>query len=129
MPLAFGILSGTTEEWVHRGELYREAATRSGHAEAGLDIAVASHGFVARDPNDAKDRFFLHENEAFADYAIEHGGRRGFGRPREVFDLDAAPEGMVFAGGAEEVAERLIAFHRALVAPLVRAETGGERRS
>ena len=71
-----------------------------------------------------------------------------------AFDVDAAPGGMVFAGGAEEIAERLIAFHRALghsrhilqmdlghidqgevldaiellgtvVAPLVRAETGG----
>ncbi len=75
---------------------------------------MASHGFVARDPGDAKDRFHRHENEAFADYALEHGGERGLGRPREVFDREAGPGGMVFAGGAEEIAERLIAFHRAL---------------
>jgi len=154
LPLAFGILSGTTEEWVQRADLYRESAARSGHDQAGLDIAVASHGFVARDPTDARDRFHRHENEAFADYALEHGGQLGGGRSRHAFDVDAAPGGMVFAGGAEEVAERLIAFHRALghsrhilqmdlghidqrevldaiellgtvVAPQVRGETGG----
>ena len=40
LPLAFGILGGTTEEWVHRADIYRQAAHQSGHGDQGLDIAV-----------------------------------------------------------------------------------------
>ncbi len=114
MPLAFGILSGSTEDWVGRADLYREAATRSGHDLDRLDIAVASHGFVATDGVDAKRRYFEYESQAFAAYATEHGGHGVRGRSRESFDLDAAHGGMIFAGGANEIADRLIEFHRHL---------------
>ena len=113
MPLAFGILSGSTEEWVRRADLYREAATRSGHRLDQLDIAVASHGFVAGKDADAKRRFFEYESQAFAAYAAEHGGGMR-GRTRESFDHDAANGGMIFAGGTSEIADRLIAFHEHL---------------
>jgi alkanesulfonate monooxygenase SsuD/methylene tetrahydromethanopterin reductase-like flavin-dependent oxidoreductase (luciferase family) len=35
-------------------------------------------------------------------------------RSRAQFDRDAGRGGMVFAGGPEEVAQRLVIFHRAL---------------
>lgn len=114
LPLAFGILSGSTEEWVGRANLYREAATQSGHTLDRLDIAVASHGFVAADGTDAKRRYFEYESQAFAANAAEHGGRGVRGRSRESFDLDTAYGGMIFAGGADEIADRLIAFHQHL---------------
>jgi alkanesulfonate monooxygenase SsuD/methylene tetrahydromethanopterin reductase-like flavin-dependent oxidoreductase (luciferase family) len=114
LPLAFGILSGTTEDWVGRADLYREAASQSGHSLDQLDIAVASHGFVAADGADAKRRYFEYESQAFAAYAAEHGGGGVRGRSRESFDLDAAYGGMIFAGGTTEIADRLIEFHRQL---------------
>jgi alkanesulfonate monooxygenase SsuD/methylene tetrahydromethanopterin reductase-like flavin-dependent oxidoreductase (luciferase family) len=39
------------------------------------------------------------------------GTPRGRGRSQASLDLDAGPGGMVFAGGADEIADRLIAFH------------------
>ena len=113
LPLAFGILSGSAAEWVARAELYRQAAAKAGHAEDGLDLAVASHGFVAKDASDAKGRYFAHENEAFTSYAAEHD-IPALSRSRAQFDRDAGLGGMVFAGGPEEVAQRLVTFHRAL---------------
>jgi alkanesulfonate monooxygenase SsuD/methylene tetrahydromethanopterin reductase-like flavin-dependent oxidoreductase (luciferase family) len=114
LPLAFGILSGTTGDWVGRAELYWEAAERAGHPAGQLDIAVASHGFVAADGAAAKGRYFEFESEAFAAYAAEHGSPGVRGRSRSVFDVDSAPGGMVFAGGPDEIAERLVSFHAAL---------------
>jgi alkanesulfonate monooxygenase SsuD/methylene tetrahydromethanopterin reductase-like flavin-dependent oxidoreductase (luciferase family) len=114
LPLAFGILSGSTGDWVYRADLYREAAVRSGKGLEILDIAVASHGFVAGNGAEAKRRYFEYENEAFAAYAAEHGSLGMRGRSRESFDADAAPGGMVFAGGPDEIADRLIEFHQHL---------------
>jgi alkanesulfonate monooxygenase SsuD/methylene tetrahydromethanopterin reductase-like flavin-dependent oxidoreductase (luciferase family) len=113
IPLAFGILSGSTEDWVRRADLYREAATQNGHGRDQLDIAVASHGFVAADGAEAKSRYFEFESEAFAAYAAEHGSPGVRGRSKEAFDGDA-PGGMVFAGAPDEIAERLVAFHQRL---------------
>jgi alkanesulfonate monooxygenase SsuD/methylene tetrahydromethanopterin reductase-like flavin-dependent oxidoreductase (luciferase family) len=114
LPLALGILSGVTEDWVGRAELYREAAARTGRGQDRLDIAVASHGFVAADGASAKDRYFHYESEAFAAYGAEHGSTAFAGRSRASFDADAAPGGMIFAGGPDEIADRLVDFHQHL---------------
>jgi alkanesulfonate monooxygenase SsuD/methylene tetrahydromethanopterin reductase-like flavin-dependent oxidoreductase (luciferase family) len=98
IPLSLGILSGSTEDWVRWGDLYREAADPSGHRPGRLDIVVASHGFVAADGTEAKRRYFGYESEAFAAYASEHGSFSIRGRSREAFDADAGPGGMIFAG-------------------------------
>jgi alkanesulfonate monooxygenase SsuD/methylene tetrahydromethanopterin reductase-like flavin-dependent oxidoreductase (luciferase family) len=114
LPLALGILSGSTQDWVRRAELYREAAEHSRHPSGQLDIAVASHGFVAVDGVDAKHRYFEFESEAFAAYAAEHGSSGVRGRSRAAFDADASPGGMVFAGGCDEITERLVCYHQHL---------------
>jgi alkanesulfonate monooxygenase SsuD/methylene tetrahydromethanopterin reductase-like flavin-dependent oxidoreductase (luciferase family) len=70
-----------------------------------MEIGVYSFG--------AKRRYFEYESQAFAAYAAEHGGGVR-GRSRESFDLDAAHGGTIFAGGPNEVADRLIEFHEHL---------------
>jgi alkanesulfonate monooxygenase SsuD/methylene tetrahydromethanopterin reductase-like flavin-dependent oxidoreductase (luciferase family) len=111
LPIAYGILGGSISDWVQRADLYRRALADAGHAPHMAEIAVASHGFVAADGIDAKDRFFRYESEAFAAFA----GKRGIPvRSRPHFDADTAPGGMIFAGGPSEIADRLITFHRAI---------------
>jgi alkanesulfonate monooxygenase SsuD/methylene tetrahydromethanopterin reductase-like flavin-dependent oxidoreductase (luciferase family) len=114
IPLSLGILSGATEDWVRRADLYREAAAKSGHQAGQLDIAVASHGFVGADGAEAKRRYFEYESEAFAVYAAEHGSSSARGRSREAFDSNAGSGGMIFAGGPDEIADRLVDFHQHL---------------
>jgi alkanesulfonate monooxygenase SsuD/methylene tetrahydromethanopterin reductase-like flavin-dependent oxidoreductase (luciferase family) len=155
LPVAYGILSGSIAHWVAQADLYREAAARAGHDDGTIDIAVASHGFVAADGADAKDRFYRYERSAFEAYGAEHGVAAQ-GRDRRSYDADAAPGGMIFAGDPNEIADRLISFHHQLghsrhilqmdlgsvqqgellqsiellgteVAPVVRAELGAAR--
>lgn len=111
LPIAYGILSGTAQHWANMASLYREAARRAGRDPGTLDISVASHGFIAEDGNVAKETFFQHERAAMAAHAAE----RGIPLPgRSRVDANYGPGGMVFAGSPEEIAERLVDFHRVL---------------
>jgi probable LLM family oxidoreductase len=111
LPIAYGILGGTADEWVQRADLYRDVAAGAGHGSEVLDIAVASHGFIARDGKVAKDRFFKFESEAFAAFAASRGVPA---RSRQSFDDNSGPGGMIFAGAPNEIADRLIEFHHQL---------------
>ena len=108
LPISYGILSGTPQRWGQQGKLYREAARKAGVDERVLAISVASHGFIGRDGQAAKDRFFRHEQAAYA----------AFGRfpPRSWADAEPnySPGGMVFAGSPQEIAERIVDLHHHL---------------
>jgi alkanesulfonate monooxygenase SsuD/methylene tetrahydromethanopterin reductase-like flavin-dependent oxidoreductase (luciferase family) len=113
LPIAYGILGGTTDHWIRQADLYRQTAAHAGHDESVVDIGVASHGFVATNDADAKERFYRYESAAFATHARERGAATG-GRDRASFERDSGPGGMIFAGSADEIADRLVAFHRQL---------------
>jgi alkanesulfonate monooxygenase SsuD/methylene tetrahydromethanopterin reductase-like flavin-dependent oxidoreductase (luciferase family) len=111
LPIAYGILSGDALHWRQMAGLYREAARRAGHAPDGLDISVATHGFVAADGKQAKETFYRHESAVMS----EASRQRGFPTPdRSFYDQRFAPGGMVFVGDPSEVADRLITFQRAM---------------
>lgn len=111
LPIAYGILSGDALHWRQMAALYREAARRAGHAPDGLDISVATHGFVATDGKQAKETFYRHESAVMS----EASRQRGFPTPdRSFYDQRFAPGGMVFVGDPSEVADRLITFQRAM---------------
>jgi alkanesulfonate monooxygenase SsuD/methylene tetrahydromethanopterin reductase-like flavin-dependent oxidoreductase (luciferase family) len=92
-------------------DLYRRTGTAAGHDPADLEVSVASHGFIAADGRAAKELFYAHES---AMYAAASSGRGFAVPPREYFDRNYAPGGMVMVGSPEEIADRLIAFHLAL---------------
>ena len=111
LPVAYGILSGRAEQWPGMASLYREAGRRAGHDAAVLDVAVASHGFIAEDGDQARETFFQHEIAAMA----AHAGARGMPRPgRSRLEANYGPGGMVFAGSPAEIARRLVDFRRVL---------------
>jgi alkanesulfonate monooxygenase SsuD/methylene tetrahydromethanopterin reductase-like flavin-dependent oxidoreductase (luciferase family) len=111
LPLFLGILGGTAEHWAQYGRAYREAWAQTGHPAEAADIAVAVHGFVAGDDREAKATFLEHELRMFATGAAEIGraplapsGRAG----------NYQPGGMVFAGGPNEIADRILHLHQLL---------------
>jgi len=111
LPVAYGILSGRAEQWAGMASLYREAGRRTGYDPAVLDVAVASHGFIAEDGDQARETFFQHEMAAMA----AHAGARGTPRPgRSRLEANYGPGGMVFAGSPTEIARRLVDFQRVL---------------
>jgi alkanesulfonate monooxygenase SsuD/methylene tetrahydromethanopterin reductase-like flavin-dependent oxidoreductase (luciferase family) len=111
LPLFLGILGGTPQHWAQYGAAYRDAWARAGHPDGAADIAVAVHGFVGPDDRQAKARYLEHELAMFATGAAEIGRppMRPAGR-----DRDLEPGGMVFAGGPDEIADRILGLHGAL---------------
>jgi alkanesulfonate monooxygenase SsuD/methylene tetrahydromethanopterin reductase-like flavin-dependent oxidoreductase (luciferase family) len=88
--------------------LYREAAAGAGHDPSGMEIAVASHGFLAADGAQAKRAFY--EKELFV---LRTVGRGGAPDP-SFFEQRYNPGGMVFAGDPSEITDRIIDLHRGL---------------
>jgi alkanesulfonate monooxygenase SsuD/methylene tetrahydromethanopterin reductase-like flavin-dependent oxidoreductase (luciferase family) len=111
LPMFLGILGGTAEHWAQYGTAYRQAWAEVGHTAEGADIAVAVHGFVAADDRQAKATYLEHELRMFNTGAAEIGrtGPAPTGRGNNF-----EPGGMVFAGGPDEIADRILHLHQFL---------------
>ena len=111
VPLFLGILGGTPEHWAQYGRAYRDAWSQVGHPADAADIAVAVHGFVGEDNRTAKATYLEHEQRMFIT------GAAVIGRPPTAppgRESQVAPGGMVFAGSADEVADRILHLHSLL---------------
>src|SRR3954469_7393771 len=111
VPLFLGILGGTPQHWAQYGRAYRDAWAQVGHPAEVADIAVAVHGFVGEDDRRAKATYLEHELRMFATGATEIG-RPPMAPPGRESQLE--PGGMVFAGGPDEVADRILHLHSLL---------------
>src|SRR5215207_4916688 len=111
LPLFLGILGGSAEHWAQYGHAYRDAWAQVGHPTDAAGIAVAVHGFVAADDRQAKATYLEHELRMFTTGAAEVGrpGLPPTGRGR---NYEAG--GMVFAGGPNEIADRILHLHQLL---------------
>jgi alkanesulfonate monooxygenase SsuD/methylene tetrahydromethanopterin reductase-like flavin-dependent oxidoreductase (luciferase family) len=111
LPMFLGILGGTPEHWAQYGHAYRDAWARAGHPAEGAAVAVAVHGFVAAKDNDAKITYLEHELRMFATGAAEIGRATP---PPPARAASYEPGGMVFAGGPNEIADRILHLHQLL---------------
>jgi alkanesulfonate monooxygenase SsuD/methylene tetrahydromethanopterin reductase-like flavin-dependent oxidoreductase (luciferase family) len=111
LPLFLGILGGTPEYWAQYGHAYRSAWAEVGHPDDAADIAVAVHGFVADDDAIAKATYLDFESRMFEE------GMAELGRPAPPRGARAAEYErgrMVFVGGPNEVADRILHLHELL---------------
>jgi alkanesulfonate monooxygenase SsuD/methylene tetrahydromethanopterin reductase-like flavin-dependent oxidoreductase (luciferase family) len=106
-----GILGGTPEHWAKYGHAYREAWSQVGHPADAADIAVAVHGFVAENDRQANATYLEHEIRMF-EAGMAEIGRTAPAPSGRAGDLE--PGGMVFVGGPNEVADRILHFHQLL---------------
>lgn len=111
LPMFLGILGGTPEHWAQHGHAYRAAWAQAGHPAGAADIAVAVHGFVADDDRQAKTTYLEHELRMFETVAAEMGRAAP---PPTARAANYEPGGMVFTGGPNEVAERILHLHELL---------------
>jgi alkanesulfonate monooxygenase SsuD/methylene tetrahydromethanopterin reductase-like flavin-dependent oxidoreductase (luciferase family) len=111
VPLFLGILGGTPEHWAQYGRAYRDAWTEVGHPAEAADIALAVHGFVGGDNRAAKATYLQHELQMFATGSAEVGRppMAPAGREQQL-----EPGGMVFAGSANELTDRILHLHSLL---------------
>jgi alkanesulfonate monooxygenase SsuD/methylene tetrahydromethanopterin reductase-like flavin-dependent oxidoreductase (luciferase family) len=112
LPMFLGILGGSVEHWAQYGRAYREAWSRAGHPADAARVAVAVHGFVADDDRRAKATYLEHEMRMFATGAAEVG-RPGSPAPSGRA-ANYEPGGMVFTGGPDEIADRILDLHAQL---------------
>ena len=111
LPMFLGILGGTPEHWAQYGHAYRNAWVQAGHPAEAADIAVAVHGFVAQDDRQAKATYLDHETRMFIEGMAEIGRT---GPPPSGRAAKYEPGGMVFVGGPNEIADRILHLHELL---------------
>lgn len=110
VPMFLGILGGSPDHWARYGNAYRDAWVEAGHDIKDADIAIAVHGFVGEDDTEARARYQKHELQMFTTGSVEIG-RRMSAPPGRESDLKY---GMVFAGGPNQIADRIIHLHSLL---------------
>lgn len=109
LPLALAIIGGEPARFAPFLELYREAARRAGHDPAKLATSINVHGFVGETMQSAADDFYPPQAEVMN----RIGRERGWGpTSRAQFDQAIGPDGHLFVGDPEAVAEKIVAMHR-----------------
>jgi alkanesulfonate monooxygenase SsuD/methylene tetrahydromethanopterin reductase-like flavin-dependent oxidoreductase (luciferase family) len=111
LPMFLGILGGTPEHWARYGHAYRDAWAQVGHPTDQADIAVAVHGFVAADDRQAKATYLDHEVRMFQTGAAEVGRAAP---PAAARAASYGSDGMVFVGGPNQIADRILHLHELL---------------
>ena len=108
LPVSYAIIGGYPERFAPLFDLYRRAATQSGHDASTLKTAIAGPGFIGKGSKAAKDAFFPYWATSMARISKE----RGFPTPtREGYDEMTGPRGAIFGGSPNEVADKIIATH------------------
>ncbi|MDR6757651.1 putative LLM family oxidoreductase [Mycoplana sp. BE70] len=109
LPLALAIIGGTPARYAPLFDLYREAANRAGQAASTLKTSINVHGFIADTFEGAADQFYGPQ----ATVMNRIGAERGWGpTSRAQFDLATGPEGHLFLGDPEAVANKIVAHHK-----------------
>jgi probable LLM family oxidoreductase len=110
LPLMMAIIGGSPRRFAPLADLYRRAFAE-GHHDAGAPrLGVNSHTCIAPRSQDARAAFFPY----YASYMAHMLPRGGARITREAYDELCGPEGALFVGSPQEVAEKLERTHEAL---------------
>ncbi|MGV1834119.1 LLM class flavin-dependent oxidoreductase [Rhizobium rhizogenes] len=109
LPMAIAIIGGEPRRFAPLVDLYREAARRADQDQAKLKTSINVHGFVADTTEAAADQFYGPQAEVMN----RIGRERGWGpTSRTQFDQSRGPNGALFVGDPETVAEKIVAHHK-----------------
>lgn len=105
LPVALAIIGGEPRRFAPLFDLYREAARRAGQDPAKLKTSINVHGFIADTTDLAADQFYGPQAEVMN----RIGRERGWGPTnRAHFDQARGPNGNLFLGDPETVAEKIV---------------------
>lgn len=108
LPVALAIIGGEPRRFAPLFDLYREAARRAEQDPAKLKTSINVHGFIADTTEAAANQFYGPQAEVMN----RIGRERGWGPTnRAHFDMSRGPNGALFVGDPEAVAEKIIAHH------------------
>lgn len=105
LPLALAIIGGMPEQYAPLVRIYKQAAAAAGHDPASLPVAVHSHGFLAKNDQEAAEQFFPTTQERMN----THGRERGW-EPytRATYDASRSPRGALYVGSPEYVTQKIL---------------------
>jgi alkanesulfonate monooxygenase SsuD/methylene tetrahydromethanopterin reductase-like flavin-dependent oxidoreductase (luciferase family) len=108
-PLMLAIIGGNPRRFAAYADLYRRSLAQFGHGT--LPIGVHSPGHVAATDEQAREELWPH----YAGLMNRIGAERG-GQPitRGHFDREAGPDGSLYVGSPETVAQKIAATYQAL---------------
>ncbi len=109
LPMALAIIGGEPKRFAPLFDLYRRAASQGGHDPSTLATSINVHGFIAETTDKAADDFYVPQAEVMD----RIGRERGWGpTSRAHFDMARSPDGNLFVGSPEVVAEKIVAMHK-----------------
>ncbi|KUM38345.1 LLM class flavin-dependent oxidoreductase [Arthrobacter sp. EPSL27] len=108
-PIIFAIIGGEPRSFAPLANLYREAMGRYGHPMQ--QVATHSPGHIAETDEEAREEFFPH----WLGLRNRLGAERGWGPgSRGEFDAMCTPEGALYVGSPETVAQKILLLKRNL---------------
>jgi probable LLM family oxidoreductase len=110
LPMALAIIGGHPAAFAPLADLYRRALEHGGH-DLRTPLAVHAHGYVATDERQARADFLPGYKATFDKLGRERGWRPM--SPAQIEDL-VGPDGALFFGHPERVADKIVALHRQL---------------
>ncbi|MCA1284903.1 LLM class flavin-dependent oxidoreductase [Salipiger bermudensis] len=109
-PLALAIIGGEPRRFAPLADLYRRAADQAGNADKAR-VSLNVHGFVGEDGKAAADLFYPAQ-KAVMD---QLGRERGWGpQSRAQYDASCGPEGAMFVGAPNQVADKILGLREDL---------------
>lgn len=108
LPLAIAIIGGMPEQFAPLVDLYYRAADHAGHDRAQLAVSINSHGYIARDSQQAADEAF----PSFKQVMDKIGRERGWPpMTRAQFEASRLLRGANFIGSPYEIIEKILFQH------------------
>lgn len=102
MPLMLAVIGSSPSAFLPLTDLYRDALGRFGVAE--LPVGMHSPGHVAATDDEAREQLYPHQ----AELVTRIGRERGWGPySRIAFEQAASPQGALFVGSPETVAQKI----------------------
>ena len=109
LPLMLAIIGGEPMRFAPYVELYQRALDEFG--QGSRPVGVHSHGYVASTDQEALDELWPHYSESHAKIGRERGWPP---MSREQYEAAAGPDGALFAGSPETVADKIVKVVRGL---------------
>ena len=108
LPMALAIIGGMPERFAPYLDLYRQAATETGHDPAQIPLSVNSHGFIADTKQEALDISF----PAASIVMNKIGKERGWAPMRhDQYEASATLRGANFVGSPDDIIEKILFQH------------------
>jgi alkanesulfonate monooxygenase SsuD/methylene tetrahydromethanopterin reductase-like flavin-dependent oxidoreductase (luciferase family) len=106
LPLTLANITQPPAKFAPQLARYRELGEQAGHPRERLRIAVAGHLHLARDSQQARQRFYPH----YSAYFQGHAPKPSYAAPvpRETFELRAAPTGPLFVGSPQQIIDKVL---------------------